>query len=63
MVMQQKYQELRSYDHDIFYRVTQNTKEDLILLTQKVYGYKDMNDESAKSSMQPIVSAELIERL
>jgi len=40
-------------DYDILYHITRHTKANLILLTQKVYWYKDMNDESVKSSLQP----------
>ena len=40
-------------DYDILYHLTRHTKANLILLTQKVYWYKDMNDESVKSSLQP----------
>ena len=40
-------------DYDIRYHITRHTKANLILLTQKVYWYKDMNDESVKSSLQP----------
>ena len=40
-------------DYDVLYHITRHTKANLILLTQKVYWYKDMNDESVKSSLQP----------
>jgi cell division control protein 6 len=40
-------------DYDILYHITRHTKANLILLTQKVYWYKNMNDESVKSSLQP----------
>jgi cell division control protein 6 len=40
-------------DYDILYHITRHTKVNLILLTQKVYWYKNMNDESVKSSLQP----------
>ncbi len=40
-------------DYDTLYHITRHTKANLILLTQKVYWYKDMNDESVKSSLQP----------
>ncbi len=40
-------------DYDILYHITRRTKAILILLTQKVYWYKNMNDESVKSSLQP----------
>ncbi len=40
-------------DFDVLYHITRHTKVNLILLTQKVYWYKDMNDESVKSSLQP----------
>jgi cell division control protein 6 len=40
-------------DNDILYHITRHTKANLILLTQKVYWYKNMNDESVKSSLQP----------
>ena len=40
-------------NYDILYHLTRHTKANLILLTQKVYWYKDMNDESVKSSLQP----------
>ncbi|SIM83686.1 Cdc6/Cdc18 family protein [Cuniculiplasma divulgatum] len=40
-------------DYDVLYHLSRHTKANLILLTQKVYWYKDMNDESVKSSMQP----------
>ena len=33
--------------------MTRHIRTDLILLTQKAYWYKDMNDESVKSSLQP----------
>ena len=39
-------------DYDILYHITRRTKAILILLTQKVYWYKNMNDESVKSSLQ-----------
>ena len=37
----------------ILYHITRHTKANLILLTQKVYWYNNMNDESVKSSLQP----------
>ena len=40
-------------DYDILYHITRHTKVNLILLTQKLYWYKNMNDESVKSSLQP----------
>ena len=40
-------------DYDILYHLTRHTKANLILLTQRVYWYKDMNDESVKSPLQP----------
>ena len=40
-------------DYDVLYHITRHTKANLILLTQKVYWYKNMNDESVKSSLQP----------
>ncbi len=40
-------------DYDILYHITRHTKANLILLTQKVYWYKNLNDESVKSSLQP----------
>ena len=40
-------------DYYILYHITRHTKANLILLTQKVYWYKNMNDESVKSSLQP----------
>ena len=40
-------------DYDILYHITRHTKANLILLTQKVYWYKEMSDESVKSSPQP----------
>ena len=40
-------------DYDVLYHITRHTKANLILLTQKVYWYKDMSDESVKSSLQP----------
>ena len=35
------------------YHIMRGIKANLILLTQKVYWYKNMNDESLKSSLQP----------
>ena len=40
-------------DYDILYHITRHTKANHILLTQKVYWYKNMNDESIKNSLQP----------
>jgi len=40
-------------DYNILYHITRQTKANLILLTQKVYWHKNMNDESVKSSLQP----------
>lgn len=40
-------------DYVILYHITKHTKVNLILLTQKVYWYKNMNDGSVKSSLQP----------
>ena len=40
-------------DFDILYHTTRFTKANLILLTQKVYWYQNMSDESVKSSLQP----------
>ncbi|EQB68660.1 MAG: hypothetical protein AMDU5_GPLC00009G0009 [Thermoplasmatales archaeon Gpl] len=40
-------------DYDILYHFTRHTRTNPILLTQKVYWYMDMNDESVKSSLQP----------
>ena len=40
-------------DFDILYHITRFTKSNLILLTQKVYWYQNMSDESVKSSLQP----------
>ena len=40
-------------DYDILYHITSHTRANLFLLTQKVYWYKSMNDESVKSSLQP----------
>ena len=40
-------------DYDVLYHITRHTKANLILLTQKVYWYKNLNDESVKSSLQP----------
>ena len=40
-------------DYYILYHITRHTKANLILLTQKVYWYKNMNDESVKSALQP----------
>ncbi len=40
-------------DFNILYHVSRSTKATLMLLTQKVYWYRDLNDESVKSSLQP----------
>jgi len=40
-------------DYDVLYHVTRHTKANLILLTQKVYWYMGLDDESVKSSLQP----------
>lgn len=40
-------------DYDVLYHITRHTKANFILLTQKVYWYMDMNDESVKSSLRP----------
>lgn len=40
-------------DYDALYHFTRNSKSNLLLLTQKVYWYKTMTDESVKSSLQP----------
>ena len=42
----------KSYYSTIKY-ITRRTKADLILLTQKVYWYENMNDERVKSSLHP----------
>jgi len=41
-------------DYDILYHLSRSTKATLICLTQKTGWYKEINDESIKSSMQPI---------
>ena len=42
------------HDFDVLYHISRQTKATLILLTQKVYWYRDMSDESVKSSLQPV---------
>ena len=39
-------------DYDILYHITRHSKANIILLTQKVYWYKNMNDESVKTSLK-----------
>ena len=40
-------------DLDVLYHICRSTKSNLVLLTQKIHWYKDIGDESIKSSMQP----------
>lgn len=40
-------------DYDVLYHLSRHTRANLILPTQKVCWYKDMNDEVVKSSLQP----------
>jgi cell division control protein 6 len=46
-------------DYDILYHLTRHTRANLVLLTQKVYWFKDMNDESVKRSLQQNIGAHL----
>jgi cell division control protein 6 len=40
-------------DLDVLYHICRTTKSNLVLLTQKIHWYKEIRDESIKSSMQP----------
>ena len=39
-------------DYDIICHIARHTNANLILLTQEVFWYKNMNDENVKSSLQ-----------